>query len=99
MTRLHCERRRDRGPNRAQECVDGFNRKFPVGTIVWFWRSLAFGPIEETAVRTEAFVSDCGAAVVFLFRVSGYVDICHITPVMERPRSDVRFAENRDVTR
>jgi hypothetical protein len=70
-------------------------RRFQPKIPGWNYRLV----LEIVGVRTEAFVSDCGAAVVFLFRVSGYVDICHITPVMERPRSDVRFAENRDVTR
>jgi hypothetical protein len=75
----------------AQKIVDEFNQRFPVGSRIWFFRTLPFGPVVETTVRGEAFTSDSGHAVAFLQGISGFVYCLHVWPVDESRRQDMNF--------
>ena len=77
---------------KARKCVDDFNRKFPVGTAVWYWRS-KFGPVQETSIRDAAFLSDADMPVVFLNDVSGYVCIYCVTEPRENQRAEIVFVD------
>jgi site-specific DNA-cytosine methylase len=71
--------------------LEYFNRAFPVGATVWFWKTLPFGPVQETSVRGEAFWADSGEPVCFLKGISGYVSIWHVQSVDESGRGDLTF--------
>ena len=74
-----------------QRITDDFNRAHPVGSECWYWSTLPFGPVRETRVRHEAFISDSGEHVCFLDGVSGYVSIWHVTEPKEAQRQSVKF--------
>jgi len=75
----------------AQKIAAEFNQRFPVGSRIWFFRTLPFGPVVETMVRGEAFTSDSGHAVAFLQGISGFVYCLHVWPVDESRRQDMNF--------
>lgn len=54
-----------------QKCIDTFNGYYPVGSRVWYWSSLPFGPVKETVIKRGAFFADSGEMVCFLEGVSG----------------------------
>ena len=74
-----------------QRILNEFNTRFPVGTRVWYWKTLPFGPICETTVRREAFTADSGQAVCFLQGFSGYVSVSHVQAIDESRRKDILF--------
>ena len=60
--------------------VENWNMKHPIGTPVRCqfakgcdWR--------QTTTRSEAFLANDGAPVVFLENVSGYYHLSHVTPI------------------
>jgi hypothetical protein len=82
----------------AKELIEQFNRESPVGTAVWYWKTLLFGPVLETTVREPAMVvlegdSNAGVPVVFLAGVAGYVSLFHVTVPLESQRDYVSFVE------
>lgn len=89
---MRTRKRRARGDQaaNAQAMAERFNREFPVGTHVWYWQSLPFGPVVETFVRSEAFVSHGGDPVAFLHGVSGYVHTEHVQAIDEPRRAAVQ---------
>lgn len=64
-----------------------FDKRFPVGTEVWFWRSLPKGPKVATTISKEAFVAASGDVCCFVAGVSGYVGCDFITPREAEVRS------------
>lgn len=73
-----------------QQSVDGWNARFPVGTTVWYWHSLPFGPVTETTVRADAFIAYSGEPVCFLKGISGYVSVFHVFPPDEARREHLK---------
>ncbi len=90
------KKRRDLSGGRGKEAAEEFNRKHPVGSPVWYWQTLTFGPVLETTVREPAYVippgqSNAGMPVAFLAGKAGYVCIFHVTEVREDQRAHVKF--------
>ena len=81
----------DQQAEHDQKIVDEFNARFPVGTRVWYWKTLPFGPVVETTVRGPAFTSDAGLSVCFLTGISGYVSTMHVREIDESRRQDLNF--------
>ncbi len=74
-----------------QRITDDFNRAHPVGSACWYWSSLPSGPVLQTCIRGPAFVSDAGEHVCWVYGVSGYVSIWHVTEPKEAQREHVSF--------
>lgn len=60
-----------------KERVDDFNRRFPVGTRVRYWRRRPQLPL-DTVTRTAAYVLGDHTAVVFIDGVSGCIALDHL---------------------
>jgi hypothetical protein len=66
-------------PEKLQEAVDAFNRRFPVGSEVLLKKDFAPAPV-HTRTRSAAFVLSGHSPVVFLEGISGSY---HISCVSE----------------
>lgn len=75
-----------------KQIIDAFDQQFPVGTSVWYWQSLPFGPVTETKIRYGAWFLDCGEPVCKVEGKGGGVSIWHITAVDESRRDQINFA-------
>lgn len=74
---------------RAEVLLDAardFDKRFPIGTAVWFWRTLPGGPKVATKVRGAAFVSEALVVCCFVEGISGCVG-CDFVSAREEPAS------------
>jgi len=90
------KRRRQRLTAEQQEAheeqiIADFDAAYPVGSRVWYWKALPFGPVLETTVRGGAFIADSGEAVCFIEGVSGCVSVWHVHTIDESRRQDLNF--------
>jgi len=76
-----------------QKIIDDFNRRFPAGTDIWYWRTLPFGPVLQTAIRHGAWFLSSGEPVCLVVGVLGCVSIWHIEPIDESRREDINFVK------
>jgi hypothetical protein len=58
-----------------------FNRLFPVGTRVRYWKGAREGRGKESVTRSEASVLSGHTAVVWLEGVSGAIALSHVEPL------------------
>lgn len=56
-----------------------FDKQFPIGAAVWFWRSLPGGPKLATQIEKAAFIAASLEVCCFVKGVSGYVSCDFIT--------------------
>ena len=59
-----------------QQQIEAINRN-PIGTNVIYWPTLHRSG-KRTKIRSEAFISNSGAPVIFVEGISGYVHVGHI---------------------
>src|SRR5688572_733300 len=78
---------------RDAKLIADFDSSHPVGSNVWYWTSLPFGPVRETTVRRSACIMPSGEPVCFVDGVSGCVSIWHISAVDESRRSQINFVQ------
>ncbi len=70
-----------------------FDRRCPVGTKVWYYTILPFGPVKETTVQKKAWLLKDNHPVCKLRGISGGVSIFHIFAIDESRRTSIQFAE------
>lgn len=78
-----------------KKIIADFDRRFPVGSRIWFWTSLPSGPVLETTIQRGAFVARSGDVVCFLDNFSGFVSIWFVQEIDESRRADLQFVEAR----
>ena len=67
-----------------QEMANAFDARFPVGSEVWYWSSLPFGPKRRTRIRDGAtYIPSYDGPVCKVEGVPGFVSTFHITPILE----------------
>lgn len=76
-----------------QRSIGEFDSMYPVGTTVWYWTALPFGPVRETKIKHGAWALGSGDLVCKVEGVSGGVSIWHIQQVDESRRSEIKFIE------
>ncbi|ASY69355.1 hypothetical protein [Sinorhizobium fredii] len=66
-------------PKALQAAVDGFNRRYPIGTDVLLKKD--DGSMIETKTRSRAEVLSGHSAVIWLEGISGYYLLSRVTPI------------------
>lgn len=89
------KRRARRSDEHVQNDIDEFNAKYPVGTTVWYYLKLPFGPVYETAIRHAAWALDCNEIVCKVRGKAGGISIRHIQLPDESRRDDLEFTDGR----
>ena len=74
-----------------ERLIVAFNKTFPIGTKVWYFTTVPFGPIKETTIRGKAWLLKSGHPVCKVLGVSGGVSILHVKPVNESLRPSLTF--------
>lgn len=70
--------------------IDSWNRAYPVGTMVQYWRGAKEGePTGTGATRTEAR-DFYGQPVVWIEGCSGCVALTHVEPIARRGEGEVQ---------
>lgn len=69
--------------------VKTFNKKHPVGSTVWYWKSPNFGPVYETTVKEPAKLLETGP-FVWIDGFEPPIEMEFVRKVMEDKRDEVK---------
>jgi len=84
----------DQRAQHQRRTLDDFDRRHPVGSAVWYWSRLPFGPVRETRIREPAYTDCAGQPCCMVDGVRGGVSIFHVTEPKESQREYVRFVSD-----
>lgn len=66
---------------KLQKDVDLFNRQYPIGTKVRYWRGIREGAGLEGFTKSEAAILGGHSAVVWIAGCSGCIALTHVEPL------------------